>query len=151
MANETILITKVTQSLKAVVTAASVGTTNLYLMKYPGEKGSPSVNFAVDEAREDPVGSGNFWCRTLVSVHTPAAIDADNEETPEAVTAASDLIEANVFAALNVDDLAARMMAAQTNFTVFGFGEEREIDRQVHGDHWETTWRRMIYCCGTTL
>jgi hypothetical protein len=147
MANELIIITKVVNALKSIVENANVGTTNLYPMKWPGEKQSPSVNFGVDLSKEEPLGSGNFWVRAEVSVHTPAALDA--EDDPQDVIDASDAITANVFAALNVDNLADLMMAAVPGLTVFGFGEEREIDVLEKGDHWAETWRRMIYCCGT--
>jgi hypothetical protein len=149
MANELSVLEKSRLALVAVITAAGVGTDNIFNGKSSEDKPLPVVICDAKSQREDPPGSGNFWVDLEVQVKT-TGVDETGAAAGSAKTA-SDTLNANVLAALEVDDLAALLSAATPHFTVLGFGEEKSQESDQSGDVWVETWKRRAYACGTAF
>lgn len=143
---EHIILAKVTDALIALLTAANVGA-NVVDGKNSAEKTAPYVGCEAANAEEDPMGSGNFMVDAMVTVKYIAAVDSDGVDPKPA----ADTLSANVFAVLETDTLAADLSAAIANFTVFGFMEGKQVSSEEDGDCWVETWRRKIYCAGSSF
>lgn len=147
MPNQFEVLEKCRRALIAVVATANVGTDNIFNAKASEDKAAPLVGCDANNGREEPVNTGNFWVDLVVEVKTIGSLDAADSDpkTP------SDTLVANVIAALEVDDLAAQLSAGTTDFTVFGFGEEKELQEEIQDDVWITRWMRRAYVCGSSF
>ncbi len=139
---------KVAEAFIALITAANVGTENIYDIMASAEKEAPCVGCGVQgPVSEDTDTPGNFWVDALVVVKWTAAVDTDGVDPKTDALA----LDAAVLTALERDDLGTALEAGVSDFTVFGFGDTKEIERAVDGDTWSLTWRRRMFCCCSTL
>lgn len=142
--SELVVMEKCREALVVVITAANVGTANIFNRKNSGDKAAPCVLCDASNAREVDNVPGNFMIDLEVTIKTIAAVDSDGTDPKPA----SDTLTANVIAALEQTDIGDQLAAATTNFTVFGFGDGKSLDEGQSGDCWMTIWKRTVYCCG---
>ena len=148
MAESTLVVAKTRAALVAYLTAANIGTDNIYDEKRSGDKATPNVSCGASEAEEDDdlPGTGNFWVTAEVRVKHIAAVDADGVDpkpTSEALAKA-------VLNALEVSDLAEQLSAATPDYAVQGLGAG-EISSEIDENCWVDVWRRRLYCCASSL
>lgn len=147
MAQAAIVLSKTRQALVAFITAANVGTANIYDGKRSGDKDVPSVGCGAARATEDPPDTGNFWVETEIILKTMARVDADAVDPKTS----SEALSTALWTALETDDLAAQLSTAITDFTCIGVGEDKEFEEEEDGDCWKETLKLKLYCCASDL
>lgn len=140
------ILDKARRAMVSYISAGNVGTPNIYDAKSSGDKDVSNVEIDAVNAREEPMGIGNFFLDYEVVVTSIAAVDADEQDPKPG----SDALTSNVMALLEIDNDSLRVALSTqfAGFTVMGFGELKEIEQGVEGDAWKTKWRRQIYCAG---
>jgi hypothetical protein len=138
---------RVETALAGVISAASVGTTNIYKGFQSGDKGEPAVICAVKSAEEEPLRSGNYQVTAEVSVKGNAATDASGTNP----LTAYETLAANVRNALWIDDLKTQLQNNATGLTVFGVSAPHKIDFDTEEDCWVERHTVEIYCCAYTF
>ncbi len=127
-------------------------TAKIFNGKSSQDKTAPCIIVDAIDAQEDPPNTGNFWVILQVSVKSIGADDpAGRDQAAGDEKAASDTLTADVFQALDQDDLAAQLSAALPNYTVQGLGEHNAPEEAIDGDCWAEIWQRRIYCAGSDL
>lgn len=133
--------------MAALVTAASVGTSNIYTGANSADKAAPCVICAAVSAdADDPPGSGNKWVTLDVMVKSIFAVDADAVDP----VAAADTLAGAVFNAIQTNTLAADLNTHGTDFTVMGVVFEGNAS-EVQEDCSVETMTVRLYCCPSDL
>lgn len=140
---------KCQDAFKALLSASSAGIqATIYTGKDFEEKQAPMVGCGAETAREDPVDTGNYWVDVEIVIKSMAPADQLDNNDPKST---SDDLTASVLAVLDVDDLAGQLSSAIEDFHVFGFDADKGMESSQDGDAWVETWKRRVYCCGTTF
>ncbi len=139
------LIANCQNSLEVLITAADVGTSNIYKGGAAADMETPSVRISASNLQEEPVGTGNFQVDLTVEVWV--GLNVKQGETASDRETAAAVIWDNVLGVLEVDDLAEQMTAADDNLTVFGFMEGKTLDSDQGGDATVMSWKRRAYAC----
>lgn len=133
--------------MAALITAASVGTANIYTGSNSGDKSAPCVIcVAVNAEADDPPGSGNKWVTMDVHVKSIFAIDADGVDP----VADADTLAGAVFNAVQTDTLAADLTTNGTDFTCMGVVFDGNASEPQDDCNVETMTLRL-YCCPSAV
>jgi len=141
------ILEKTRQAFVGIIMAANVGTPNIYNERNSAEKVAPDVTCGASNAQEDPLGTGNYWVDSEISIRIPAAVDVGGTDPKPA----GDTICSNVLGILEVDDasLIAALSTQVADYVVMGFATAKSIEESVDGDCWVLTWKRRLYCAGS--
>lgn len=144
----------------AIPTLNTVAGTTVQVVtgKNAGDKDQAPLVVCSAEAEDtdDPPFTGNYWINGMIAIKTPAVTNEDGTEptkTDDDQKAENQSLLALIWAALQVDDLAAQLTAAVGDFTVFPasvqFGGPKG-GRDEHG-LWVDTLPVRFLACGRAL
>lgn len=139
------ILDKARRASVAYAATANAGA-NIYDAKSAADRNALSLVCDAVEAREEPMGTGNYWVTLEWTLRTMAPTDADGiDQKP-----VSDSIVNAVMGLVQIDNdsLRTALSSQIAAFTVMGFGERQDVEQSVDGDAWVFVWRREIYCAG---
>ena len=130
-------------AFSGVISAASVGTSNIYKGFSSGDKALPCVICSAKSVEEEPLFSGNYRAVVEISVKGIGALDADAVDP----LTAFDTLCSLVYDAIRIDDLATQLMANSVGLTVWSASAGTKVSWDTDEDCFVERYEVEIYCC----